>query len=105
MPRTFEDNDKQRMYWSWADTRKKSRGKGITICPEWEDFDVFYRDMSPTYQAGLTLDRIDNAGGYEPGSCQWLSKSEHAIKSNKACQSLSWYTIWVSVENNLYQPP
>jgi hypothetical protein len=101
MPRTFEDNNKQRLYWVWGDMRKRCRGKGITICPAWDDFNVFYSDMSPGYQTGFSLDRIDSKGGYEAGNCQWLSKSEHGKKSNKACQSLSWYTIWVSVENSL----
>lgn len=50
-------------------------GRGITVCPEWDDYTVFLQDMGerPT---GRSIDRIDNAKGYEPGNCRWATKLE-----------------------------
>lgn len=51
-------------------------GRGITICDEWaNDFNSFYEwSMENSYKEGLTIDRINNNGNYEPSNCRWTTK-------------------------------
>ena len=53
-------------------------GRGITVCSEWADFEVFYRDMIDTYRPGLTLERRDNNQGYDPQNCVWATYQAQA---------------------------
>lgn len=51
-------------------------GRGISMCKEWrEDFNNFFRDMGECPE-GMSIDRINNAGNYEPGNCRWATAFE-----------------------------
>ena len=54
---------------------KEYGGRGISICERWRDIKNFIDDMYPTYKEGLTLDRIDANGNYEPSNCRWTTKT------------------------------
>jgi hypothetical protein len=58
-------------------------GRGIAICQEWLTIRGFYDwALQSGWQAGLTLDRIDNEGNYCPENCRWVSLSENSKKKS-----------------------
>jgi len=54
-------------------------GKGVRICERWEAFEAFLEDMGPTYRKGLSIERVDVNGDYEPSNCTWIARSEQAL--------------------------
>lgn len=51
--------------------------RGITVCDRWLTFANFYEDMGDP-PPGLTLERRDNDGNYEPGNCVWASRAQQS---------------------------
>lgn len=59
------------------------------VCPEWRDFETFWRDMSPEYVPGLQLDRIDNNAGYSKTNCRWVTQKENQ-RNREDCVVPGW---------------
>lgn len=85
---------KNRLYHIWAGMKNRcSRkelpdfkywgGKGITVCHEWHDFANFSNwSLSNGYMDGLSIDRINSYGNYEPKNCEWVTKSENSRRAS-----------------------
>jgi len=59
--------------------------RGITVCPEWDaSFKAFWRDMGPTYQSGLTIERVDNNAGYSAANCIWATYKTQARNTRRS---------------------
>jgi len=70
-------------------------GRGISVCEEWLDFDIFMKDMLKGYKKGLTLDRIDNEGSYCKSNCRWVSRKVQANNTRNTinAQNISYRGI------------
>ncbi len=59
-------------------------GRGIRICDEWNDFSAFCSwSLSHGYSDGLTIERVDNDGNYEPSNCAWIPLADQARNKGK----------------------
>lgn len=82
---------KTHLYISWCGMKQRCScrktngyenygGRGITVCAEWKNSFENFRDWSfqNGYKEGLSLDRIDVNGNYEPSNCRWATMKEQA---------------------------
>lgn len=71
---------KQNAHWA---------GRGIRVCAEWLTFPAFEKwSLENGYRVGLSLDRINVDGNYEPANCQWITRSENSKRCRAEYRSV-----------------
>jgi len=73
--------------------------RGITVCKEWlENYETFKAwAISNGYKEGLSIDRINVNGNYEPSNCRWADsktqnnnlRSNHTLTYNGETKTLT----------------
>lgn len=83
-------------------------GRGIAVCPEWLDkengFINFYNWAMPNgYKEGLTIDRINSNGNYEPSNCRWATLQEQGNnKRNNQRYSINGESLTIAELSRKY---
>jgi len=86
-------------YRSWKDLRARCNnpnnqdykdygGRGIKVCQRWDNFENFYADMGDR-PSGMTVDRIDVNGDYEPNNCRWATPTQQA-NNKRTNRCIEW---------------
>lgn len=90
LKKKYENKNEHRtkLYSIWCAMRQRCRNKNnkdykyygercISVCNDWDDFLNFkVWAISVGYKEGLTIDRIDTYGNYEPSNCRWITIQE-----------------------------
>lgn len=85
-------------YTAWANMKSRCRpefkerhlyfDRGIRVCREWSDsFEAFLAHIGPKPSPELSLDRIDNDRGYEPGNVRWATASEQRSNQRRVMEA------------------
>jgi len=77
---------KNRCYNPHVEAYHNYGGRGVEVCDKWKnDFLSFYNwAMSNGYKKGLSIDRINNDGNYEPVNCRWVD-SQTQNENTRQC--------------------
>ena len=76
-------------YKSWSEMKHRCNAniklyKNISYCARWQKFENFLEDMGERPE-GMSIDRIDFNGNYEPNNCRW-STNEIQQNNKRTCK-------------------
>lgn len=101
---------KDRCYNSNCPAYKNYGGRGIKVCDEWfSDLKAFYDwSIANGYDEGLTIDRIDVNGNYEPSNCRWVdrivqannTRSNHFIEYDGRTQTIAEWSKELGIKQH-----
>jgi len=72
----------RRCYDSRVSNYHRYGGRGIEICERWLRFEHFLADMGDPPD-GMSLDRVNNDGNYEPSNCRWATREQQSKNSTR----------------------
>lgn len=59
--------------------------KGVRVCERWERFENFVADMGERPD-GMSIDRIDPFGNYEPTNCRWATRAQQDANTRRSTE-------------------
>jgi hypothetical protein len=95
-------NPERKQYKDWG-------GRGIIVCKEWLKDPIVFIEWAEKngYKKGLSFDRIDNNGNYEPNNCRFITKKENGQKKRRPtqahCDKKSGLPLGVSKNGNNFR--
>lgn len=110
------------LYTTWCGMNNRCRnenaanyerygGRGISVCDEWKNDFITFHDwaLSHGYEEGLSLDRINNDGNYEPSNCRWATREEqqnnrrnsHYFTYNNETHTIAEWGRILNIKDNL----
>lgn len=107
-----------KLYGLWTDIKKRTQnrnfgqykdygGRGITMHPEWignfEAFETYMLENLGERPEGMSLDRKDNDGNYEPENLRWATRREqmHNVRKNVWVEHEGAYLIMADLARKL----
>lgn len=88
-------------------------GRGISVCDRWHNPQLFIEDIERLIgprPVGMTLDRIDNNGNYEPGKVRWATRVQQNRNSRRYVDGQrqgglypTWWRIMRRCPEELYE--